>query len=186
MLKIHAIFAFAFSALLAGAAGAEAGDSSRNWGDLLGHSPFGGTASGTDLPAPGALEFRGMIQEGAEVWVNLYDPVSKRAEWSVVPGSPSVGLLLESYDPATGHLVIVQAGRRHDLALRQAHVVLPADIRPLVLSVTTEAPTPDLSERESFIRQLPPEAREMLDQAQRRRHPRVPDRATASAEFTNR
>ena len=123
-----------------------------------------------------------MVQEGDAVWVNLYDPISKR---SVVPGSPDPGLKLESYDPATQHLVIVQAGRRLDLTLRQAHVVLPADIRPLVLSVTAEAPVTDENERKSFIRQLPPDAREMLEQAQRRRHPRAPDLAAVSAEFTN-
>ena len=173
-------------ASLAGVAwGGETGAASRqDWGNLLGNSPFPG-APGLPAPAPGSLEFRGVVQEDTEVWVNLYDPAAKRAEWSVVPGAPNSGLKLESYDPATQHLVIVQAGRRLDLALRQAHVVLPADIRPLVVSVTSEAPAADENERESFIRQLPSEARAMLEQAQRRRHPRVPDQAAVGSEFTN-
>lgn len=173
-------------ATLAGLAwgGETAAASRQDWGNLLGNSPFPGAPAWT-ATAPGSLEFRGVVQEDAEVWVNLYDPAAKRAQWSVVPGSPDPGLRLESYDPATQHLVIVQAGRRLDLALRQAHVVLPADIRPLVLSVTAEAPASDENERGSFIRQLPPDAREMLDQAQRRRHPRAPDPAALGPEFTN-
>ncbi|MDI1319739.1 MAG: hypothetical protein PSW75_06025 [bacterium] len=186
MPRINPFLMLAIWASLAGFAwGGETGTTSgQDWGNLLGNSPFSGAPAGPGLPAPGSLEFRGMVREGEEVWVNLYDPASKRAQWSVVPGSPNSRLVLESYDPATQHLVIVQAGRRLDLALRLAHVVLPADIRPLVVSVTGEAPASGDNEREAFIRQLPPDAREMLEQAQRRRHPRAPDLAAVSAEFT--
>lgn len=153
---------------------------------MLSNSPFAGANAATEPATPGSLEFRGVVREGDEVWVNLYDPVSKHAQWNVVPGSGGAGLRLESYDPVTEHLVIVQAGRRLDLALRQPHVVLPADIRPLVVPVISDAPAADGNDRNAFVRRLPTEAREMLEQAQRRRHPLVPDRSATTPEFTTR
>jgi hypothetical protein len=158
----------------------------QEWEKLLVNSPFASAIAAAEAPAPGALEFRGVVAEGGALWANLYDPVSKRSQWSAVPGSGGPGLRLESYDPTTDRLVIVQAGRRLELALRHARVVLPADIRPLVITGIAEAPATVANDRTSFVRQLPAEAREMLEQAQRRRHPMVPDRAAGTAEFTQR
>lgn len=188
MARVTPITLLAISALLIRVAGsAEAGNTAgQDWRNLLGNSPFAGANTAAEPLPPGALEFRGVVREGDALWVNLYDPVSKHAQWSVVPGSGGTGLRLESYDPNTERLVIVQSGRRLDLALRQPHVVLPADIRPLVVPVISDAPAADGNVRQAFVRQLPTEAREMLEQAQRRRHPLVPDRSGATSEFTTR
>ena len=188
MPRVPQFFLLAVCGSFAGVAwGVENGNAaSQEWRNLIVDSPFVGTNAAAEPPEPGALEFRGVFREGDVLWVNLYDPVSKHSQWSAAPGSGGPGLRLESYDPATGRLVIVQGGRRMDLALRQARVVLPADIRPLVIPVMAETPAPLANDRKAFVRQLPPEAREMLEQAQRRRHPLVPDRATGTAEFTQR
>jgi hypothetical protein len=154
--------------------------------NLLTDSPFSAAIAAADAPGPGALEFRGVVREDDAFWINLYDPVSKHSQWNVVPGVSGPGLHLESYDPVTEHLVIVQAGRRLELALRRARVLLPAEIRPLVIPLIAAAPAAGATDRNSFVRQLPPEAREMLEQAQRRRHPLVPDHAVGTAEFTQR
>jgi hypothetical protein len=175
MFRIYPCFLFAVGVSLTGMTGrAETGaKTGHGWQGLLDDSPFG-TASLVNPPSPGSLEFRGFVREGDELWVNLYDPMAKRSEWCSVPGSPASGLRVEAYDPATEHLIVQQAGRRLSLALRLGHVVLPADIRPLVVAVTSEPPASDENAREAFIRQLPADAREMLEQAQRRRHQRVP------------
>ena len=121
-----------------------------------------------------------MFREGAEVWVNLYDPAAKRGEWSVVPGTIGSSLRLESYDPLLEQLMVVQAGQRLNLPLGRSYVTLPANLRPLVFSAMVRPPLPAENSRDSFITQLPPEAREILTQAQRRRRERVPTTLTST------
>ncbi len=161
-------------------AGEVASSPAHPWGDLVGHSPFGGALSSGSGSRPAGLEFRGLVCDLDGVWVNLYDPVSRKAEWCAVPGSPRGDLTLESYDPVTDHLVIVSAGRRLDLAFQRGHVSLPVQIAPLAVPEVLEPAGPGENERDAFVRQLPPDARQLLEQAKRRRSPRVPE-ADASA-----
>jgi hypothetical protein len=175
MLRLPAYSLIAVCVSLTGMTGrAETGvKADHGWQGLLDDSPFG-TPPLVNPPAAGLLEFRGFVREDGELWVNLYDPMSKRSEWCSVPGSPASGLKVESYDPATDHLVIQQAGRRLSLALRLGRVVLPANIAPLVITAPMEPAAPGEDERETFIRQLPPEARQMLETVRRQRIQRVP------------
>lgn len=183
MLRIHDILPVAVSLLfLSGLKATDgAANPARPWGDLVGNSPF---ASGLRAgPSPGlvaGLEFRGVVRDGGEVWVNLYDPASKRAQWCPVPGASADGATMESYDQDADHLVIVVGGRRLELALRQGRVSLPANIAPLAVPEVLDPARPGENERESFVRQLPPEAREMLEQVTRRRSLRVPNPAPAA------
>ena len=145
------------------------------WRKLLSHSPFSaGPAMASSLPPSGVPEFRGVVEEGGEVWVNLYSPESRHSTWCVVPGSLGLDINIESYDPVTSHLLIRQSGRLLDLVFHPGRVSLPANIAPLVITAGPEPATTDEDERKAFVRQLPPDAREMLEQVQRRRNLRVP------------
>jgi hypothetical protein len=176
------------AAFLLGSATLSAGEAAAPrpdpWGSLVGHSPFAsGLRSGPVTGETGGLEFRGVVGEAGEIWVNLYDPVAKRARWFPVPGSPDQEINAQSYDPETDHLVVVAGGRRFDLLLRQGRVSLPAAIAPLVVSEDLAPPQPGEGERAAFVRQLPPAARDLLEQASRRRQVRGEPYAGPAADF---
>ena len=142
----------------------------RTWGSLIDNPPFAGeSAAGSSLPVPGALEFRGVVCEAGEIWVNLYDPVSHRAQWCLVPGSPRPDFSVESYDPLTDRLMVLSGGRRLGLELARSRVSLPVNIAPLALPGTLAPAAPGESERDAFVRQLPTEARQLLEEVKRRR-----------------
>jgi len=162
-------------------AGEVASNPANPWGNLVGNSPFAGGAAAEAAARPaGTWEFRGLVCEQGEVWVNLYDSASRKAEWCIVPGSPRWDLTVESYDPATDRLVIVSAGRRYDLAFQHGRVWLPVNIAPLAVPAVVEPAGPGENERDAFVRQLPPAARQLLEQVRRRRSPRVPDSGSAA------
>jgi len=140
---------------------------------VLVDSPFGPTVT---VPAtvPSGVEFRGVVQEG-NVWlVNLYQAATKKSHWVPV-GGEAAGLLVKSYDEATGRVAVMQGGQPLFLPLKQSRVVLKGDNTPLKLlgaaERVTEAEAPQMPE---FMRDLPPEARKLLEEARRRRAIRWP------------
>jgi hypothetical protein len=175
---------FGSASLVAGEAAAPRSDP---WGDLVGHSPFAsGLRPGSATGEAAAMEFRGVVGEAGEIWVNLYDPATKRARWFPVPGAPDQEINAQAYDPVTDHLVVVAGGRRFDLVLRQGRVSLPAAIAPLVVPENPAPAQPGEGDRAAFVRQLPPEAREQLEQVSRRRQWRGEPYAGPATDFDRR
>ncbi len=147
---------------------------------VLVDSPFGPAVT---LPAsaPAGVEFRGVVREG-NVWlVNLYHAATKKSHWLPVGGEAD-GLLVKGYDEATGRVSVLQAGQPLLLPLKQSRVALQGDNTPLRLlgpaERVTEAEAPHLPE---FMRDLPPEARKLLEEARRRRAIRWPGMAAEGA-----
>lgn len=136
-------------------------------------SPFGPTAA-APATVPAGIEFRGVVREG-DVWlVNLYQAATKKSHWVPV-GGEAAGLLVKSYDEATGRVAVMQGGQPLFLPLKQSRVLLKGDNTPLkLLSAAeriTEAEAPQMPD---FMRDLPPEARKLLEEARRRRAIRWP------------
>lgn len=141
---------------------------------MLGDSPFSQTVAAPANSAPG-VEFRGLVQEGNICLVNLYLSATKLSHWIPV-GAEAAGLQVTSYDKETGLVSVIQAGRPISLPLKQSRVALQGNNLPLKLLGPAErvsageAPTmPD------FMRDLPPEARKLLEEARRRRAIRWPE-----------
>lgn len=143
-------------------------------------SPFGPTTAAPAMVAAG-VEFRGIVREG-EVWlVNLYQVATKKSHWVPV-GGEAVGLLVKSYDEATGRVSVLQGGKPLLLPLKQSRVVPQGGNTPLKLlgpaERVSEAEAPQMPE---FMRDLPPEARKLLEEARRRRAIRWPAMAAEVA-----
>jgi len=151
-------------ALLAGAAGGLHG---ADWQSLLGNSPFGPPAPAA---APGDLEFRGVVEEEGILLVNLYNPVTKTAQWLPVRGQ-APGIDVQSYDAGSGRLSVTQSGRQLSLSLKQARIALVSTTASLQL---VSEPGPETADLPEFMRNLPPEARQLLAEARRRRALRPP------------
>lgn len=147
-------------------------------------SPFE-TGLAVSAPVRAGVEFRGIVREG-DVWlVNLYAAATKKSYWLPVGGG-AAGLLVKSYDEATGRLTVLQGDEPLLLSLKQSRVLLQGNNTPLKLlgpaDRITEAEAPHMPE---FLRDLPPEARKLLEEARRRRAIRwpamVPDAAAPVA-----
>lgn len=152
--------------------------SAADWQALSGNSPFGPTAAAPG-PTAGELEFRGAVQEEDIYLVNLFSPATKTSQWLPVPGR-APGLEVQAYDEATGKLRVVQAGRSVTLLLKRASVARLKDNAPLKpldptqqVSAEAEPGVPD------FLRELPPEARKILEEVRRRRAIRWPAKGSA-------
>jgi hypothetical protein len=153
---------------------------------VLANSPFGPGAAATAAPAtvPAAVEFRGVVREG-NVWlVNLYQVATKKSSWVPV-GGEAAGLLLQGYDETTGRVSVLSGGQPLLLPLKQSRVVLQGDHTPLKRLDPAEHVTPAEAPRmPDFMRDLPPEARKLLEEARRRRAirwPAMPVEAAAPA-----
>jgi hypothetical protein len=139
----------------------------------LADSPFG-PAVAAPATVPAAVEFRGVVRE-ENVWlVNLYQVATKKSHWVPV-GGEAAGLLVKGYDEKTGRVSVMQGGQPLLLPLKQSRVVLQGDNTPLKLlgpaERITEAEAPQMP---GFMRDLPPEARKLLEEARRRRAIRWP------------
>jgi hypothetical protein len=139
----------------------------------LADSPFGPTVA-APATTPAGVEFRGIVREG-NVWlVSLYEVATKKSHWIPV-GGEAAGLLVKGYDEVTGRVSVLQGGKLLLLTLKQSRVVLQGDNTPLKLlgpaERVTEAESPQMPE---FMRDLPPEARKLLEEARRRRAIRWP------------
>ncbi len=122
----------------------------------------------------GSVEFRGAVQEDGVWLVNLWLMATNKSCWLAV-GAGVDDLVVKGYDEATGRLSVVQGGQPLNLALQQARVILAGSNTPLKrlgpAERITEAEAPHLPE---FMRDLPPEARKLLEEARRRRAIRWP------------
>jgi hypothetical protein len=84
-------------------------------------SPFGA--------AP--LEFRGVIDAGSSVTIGLFDPVTGESFWVPAKGNGSSGrVVVRSYDPAHGRLVVDYDGQTCSLTLEKA-VIQAAPLAPV-------------------------------------------------------
>ncbi len=149
-----------------------------DWQTILGASPFGPSVTAATQANTG-VEFRGVVQEGNICLVNLYQSAAKASYWIPV-GDEAAGLLVRSYDEVTGRVSVVQGGRLLVLPLKQFRVALLGDNVPLKLL----GPAERVSESEAphmpdFMRELPPEARKLLEETRRRRAIRWPALSTA-------
>ena len=161
-------------ALFAGVAGGLQGG---DWRSLLGNSPFGQPAA-APAAAPGDLEFRGVVAEEGGYLVNLYNPATKTAQWLPVSGQ-APGIEVKSYDAGSGQLQVTQAGRTLSLSLKQARIVLASNTASLQLVSET---VPEAAGVPEFMRNLPPEARRLLEDVRRRRALRPPFPGTEEAQ----
>ena len=141
-----------------------------DWHGLLGNSPFGQKTAAPLVGVTGDLEFRGLVQEESVLLVNLYNPATKTSQWVPLLGR-APGLEVQAYDAATGRLRITQDGRVLTLSLKEARVALVSNTASLQL---TDQPAPETADLPEFIRNLPPEARQMLQEVRRRRALRPP------------
>jgi hypothetical protein len=150
---------------------------------MLVDSPFGLTVTAPATVSAG-VEFRGVVREG-NVWlVNLYQVATKKSHWLPV-GGEAAGLLVKSYDEATGRVSVIQSGQHLLLPLKQSRVFLQGDHTPLKLLDPAERITAaEAPQMPDFMRDLPPEARKLLEEARRRRvirWPAMPVEAAPSA-----
>jgi hypothetical protein len=144
-----------------------------DWQALLGKTPFG-QATVTPGSAPGALEFRGVVQEDGMLLVNLYNPATKTAQWVEVNGRQA-GLEVRAYDAATDQVQVAQAGRLFTLPLKLARVALVGYAAPVQLINPADPPAADeAAGLPEFMRNLPPDARKLLEEVRRRRAIRSP------------
>lgn len=172
------------SVLLPGLAlfsGAVSGLPGGDWQALLGHSPFGQATPAPVGPATGELEFRGVVEEEGVFLVNLYNPVTKTAQWLPV-NARADGIEVKSYDAGSGTLEVAQAGRSLSLSLKQARIALAGNTVALKL---VDEPGREATDPEEFMRALPPEARRMLQEVRRRRTLRPPFPGTETAPPTS-
>lgn len=163
-----------------------------DWQSLLGNSPFGSTLAAS-TGAVGDLEFRGVVQEEGVYFVNLYNPVTKTAQWIAVSGA-APGLEVKSYDAISDKVQITQSGRALTLPLKQARVSLVAtatspaptgakgtnsdsgngdnpedrraQVRDMIRARLENGPN---GEPSPLMRNLPPEAQAMIEEYRRRR-----------------
>jgi hypothetical protein len=156
--------------LLAGTAALSAGD----WQSLLGNSPFGQTSAAPAGNPSGDPEFRGVVEEEGIYLVNLYQPGTKTAQWVPVPGRVP-GLQVEAYDAVAQQVRITLAGRALVLPLKLARVSLVGHsaTRQLIDPVNPPA-AEEVAGLPEFMRNLPPEARRLLEDVRRRRAIRDP------------
>lgn len=141
---------------------------------VLVDSPFAPTVAAPAM-VPAGVEFRGIVREG-NVWlVNLYQVATKKSHWLPV-GGEAAGLRVKSYDEATGRVSVMQGDQPLLLPLKQSRVALQGNNTPLKLlspaERVSEAEAPQMPE---FMRDLPPEARKLLEEARRRRAIRWPE-----------
>jgi hypothetical protein len=158
--------------------GAVSGLHGGDWQSLLGNSPFGRAAPVPTGPAAGDLEFRGVVEEEGVFLVNLYNPVTKTAQWLPV-NARADGIEVKSYDAGSGMLRVAQAGRSLSLSLKQARIALAGNT--IALKLVNE-PDREAADTEEFMRALPPEARQMLQEVRRRRALRPPFPGTETEE----
>lgn len=156
-----------------------------DWQRLVGNSPFGQAPVVAAKTTPGELEFRGVVQEEGNYFVNLYNPTTKTSQWVPVKGQVA-GLEVKAYDVAGEKVEITQGGRSLTLPLKQAKVALA--------KVKVPSPTTDKEDKEErkaeyrdmirerlenggdpaqVIRNLPPEAQAMMEEFRRRRAERA-------------
>jgi hypothetical protein len=162
-----------FPVLLPGLAlflGAITGLRGGDWQSLLGNSPFGQAAPVPAGTAVGDLEFRGVVEEEGMFLVNLYNPVTKTAQWLPV-SARAEGLEVKSYDAGSGKLEITQAGRPLSLSLKLARIALAGNTAALQL---VSEPNREAADGAEFMRNLPPEARRLLQDVRRRQTLRPP------------
>lgn len=149
-----------------------------DWQALLGNSPFGGSAETAAAPASGEVEFRGVVQEGDVVLVNLYNPTTKTGSWVPVQGQ-AAGVTVQTYDAQAGRINIATGGRQLTLSLKQAKVAL---VQPTPAAAAGgQAGQPGQpgqpgqggeggrGQMPDFLRNLPPEARAALEAARQMR-----------------
>ena len=146
-----------------------------DWQGLLGNSPFGGSAETAAAPASGELEFRGVVQEGDVVLVNLYNPTTKTGSWVPVQGQ-AAGVTVQAYDAQGGRISVATGGRQLTLPLKQAKVALvqptpaaPAGGQPGQAGQPGQGGDGGRGQMPDFLRNLPPEARAALEAARQMR-----------------
>lgn len=142
-----------------------------DWQALLTHPPFGEKAP-PPTAARGDWEFRGVVKEEAGDLVNLYNPPAKTSQWIPVPGR-SGDIEVLAYDPSSAELRITQAGRLLTLPLKHARISLLGYATTVQLIDPAQAPADDPAIPD-FMRNLPPDARKLLEDVRRRRAIREP------------
>lgn len=163
--------------LSAGRAGAAS-----DWQALLGNSPFGPAAGATNVPATGELEFRGVVEENGVTYVNLFNPATKTAQWVAVNGQ-TPDLRVTAYDSQTGRVTVTHAGRQLTLPFKQARVSLMEAPPPVAAAnaappVAPGQPAPaNAAQAREVYRNLPPDARAMIEEFRRRRAAAAAERA---------
>ncbi|MBI2516082.1 MAG: hypothetical protein HYV95_04135 [Opitutae bacterium] len=167
-------------------AGPRAGAAS-DWQSLLGNSPFGPAAGATNAPAAGELELRGVVEEDGVTFVNIFNPATKTAQWIEVNGE-ATGIRVSAYDSQTGRVTVTQGGRQLTLPFKQArisllNVPLPAPVPPQVAGAPAQPaageqpPQANDGRAREFYRNLPPDARAMIEEFRRRRAAAAAERA---------
>jgi hypothetical protein len=156
-----------------------------DWQSLLGNSPFGPAAGATNVPAANELEFRGVVQENGVYYVNLFNPATKTAQWIEVHGQ-TTGIQVHSYDSQTGRVTVTHGGRQLTLPFKQTRVTL-LETPPPAPAVTAGASAPPQPGEQpgspaagpprEFFRNLPPDARAMIEEFRRRRAAAAAERA---------
>lgn len=157
-----------------------------DWQSLLGNSPFGPAASAANVPAAGELEFRGVVQDNGVYYVNLFNPATKTAQWIEVHGQ-TTGIQVNSYDSQTGRVSITHSGRQLTLPFKQTRVALqeapPPQPAPPAAGASAQPQAgeqpgqPAAGQPREFFRNLPPDARAMIEEFRRRRAAAAAERA---------
>lgn len=163
--------------------GVRAGAAS-DWQALLGNSPFGPAAGATNVPATGELEFRGVVEESGVTYVNLFNPATKTAQWVAVNGE-TPDLRVTAYDSQTGRVTVTHAGRQLTLPFKQARVSLMEAPPPPPAAAANAAqpsapgqpPPANAAQAREVYRNLPPDARAMIEEFRRRRAAAAAERA---------
>lgn len=188
---------------LAFAAGWAVAGAAPHWQPLIDNSPFGGGGAEAAPAAPsGQIEFRGVVQEDGTYLVNLYDPGTKTSQWIPVDGRVP-GLSVNAYDPRQAKVVVTQGTRQLTLPLVQPKVSLqaaapaaPAAPAERNRENTGRGERPegggtnwmrgpggvDPAQVQEFIRNLPPEARAMVEEMRRRRSERFEEMRNSRAQ----
>lgn len=132
-----------------------------------------------------SLEFRGVVQEGTALLVNLYQPATKTSHWIPVGGEAG-GWQVCGYDDQTGRATVVQDGQIRVLPLKQYRLSLSGPTAPLkLLGPGERIPASEAPGMPDFMRELPPDARRLLEDVRRRRAIRWPAPAAGTAPGTS-
>jgi hypothetical protein len=154
-----------------------------DWQGLVGNSPFGQTPQNTPPPAAAQIEFRGVVQEDDIVLVNVFNVSTQKSQWIPLQGEAN-GIAAQRYDSTGEKLEITMGGKAMTLPLKQSRVVL-AQAAPVPAPAGPGAPTQGAggaaggaapanaaqggADAQQALRNLPPEARSMIDEIRRRR-----------------
>lgn len=168
-------------------AGLVAGLAAADWQSLTGNSPFGQAPSTAAAQPAGELEFRGVVREDDVTLVNIFNTSTQKSQWIPVQGQAG-GISADSYDAASDKLQVTMGGKILTLALKQSRVALVQSAPPPPVGAPPpntgpngspggnatvvqggQQPAPGSPDAQQAFRNLPPEARNMIEEIRRRR-----------------